>query len=520
MSSNTPLSPFPPLRYINLADIHQYFASNTLNSTQLVRTYLSRITEVDREFNSVIETNPDALAIAQARDTERANGHRSSILHGIPILLKDNIPTLDSTETTCGSLALIGAKPAQEATVVTALRNAGAVILGKANMAEWVGFRSTSGCSGWSARGGQTCGPFVKGSKASGSSSGSAVATALGLCFAAIGTETCYSIVSPAEKSGIVGYKPTKDLLSSEGIIYASKRQDTVGVLARTVEDAMLVVLEIVSKMTEGNSKDSIPRSIDSAEFLDNLKGFRIGVPLDLTDLKNIPVCKLDAFGRTLFRLEAMGGATIVTDIKVEGVREYEGLSQEEKQIVLDTDMKIAIEDYLKRLQANPHNIHNLRDLIEFTKACPGEEYPVRNVAGLERAERADPEGELYKVMVEKDKYFADCIETTLDRFCCDLLLIPDLSVTLQTFAAKGGSPVLSVPIGHYPKGTPTDLDPKNDLITTAPGIPFSVFIFGRACDDASVLKVGSAIERMMGAREKLKPYMPPTIEIVDTLKH
>lgn len=483
MSSNTQLPPFPPLIDINLADIHQRFASNTLSSAQLVSTYLSRITEVDREFNSVIETNPDALAIAQVRDTERANGHRSSILHGIPILLKDNIPTLDSTETTCGSLALVGAKPAQEATVVTALRNAGAVILGKANMAEWVGFRSTSGCSGWSARGGQTCGPFVQGSKASGSSSGSAVATALGLCFAAIGTETCYSIVSPAEKCGIVGYKPTKDLISSEGIIYASKRQDTVGVLARTVEDAMLVVQAIMSKKTECNSKDPIPRSIYSAHFLDSLlgshhpkrndlKGFQIGVPLDLFDFKNIPECKLEAFGQTLFRLQVMGGAKIVTDIEVEGVQEYERLSHEEKQIVLDTDIKIAIEDYLKSLQANPHNIRNLQDLIEFTKACPGEEYPVRNVAGLERAERTDPEGELYKVMVEKDKYFANCIETTLDRFCCDLLLIPALSATLQTFAAKSGSPVLSVPIGHYPKGTPTKVDPRNKLIITAPGTP------------------------------------------------
>jgi amidase len=189
MTTNLSSSPLPTLRDLTLADVVHHFKAGTLTSTQLVRAYLTRIAEVNHEFNSVIEVNPDALAIAQARDTERTQGHYRSMLHGLPILLKDNIPTLDATETTCASLALIGAKPAKEAAVVTALRNAGAVILGKANMAEWVGFRSSSGCSGWSPRGGQTMGPYVKGSKASGSSGGCAVATALGLCFAAIGTE-------------------------------------------------------------------------------------------------------------------------------------------------------------------------------------------------------------------------------------------------------------------------------------------------------------------------------------------
>lgn len=484
MNSDTSASalPIPTLRDMTLANLQRYFASNTLTSAQLVGVYLSRILEVDHAFNSVIETSHDALNAAQARDNARALGHHGSLLYGVPILLKDNIPTLDDTETTCGSLALVGTRASQEAAVVTALRKAGAVILGKANMAEWVGFRSTNGCSGWSARGGQTYGPFVKGSKPSGSSSGSAVATALGLCFAAIGTETCYSIVSPAEKSGIVGYKPTKGLIPSEGIIYASKRQDTVGVLTRTVEDAMLIAYTLILESMHCNFLRFLPRDMTSPEFLDsllgacyprkvNLTGVRIGIPMDLIDFDNFPRCKVEAFGRALFRLEAKG-ARAMMDVEVEGVREYEDLSQEEKQIVLDTDMKIAIEAYLKGLQTNPNNIKNLQDLIKFTKSCPGEGYPTQNVAGLERAQATDPEGQLYKAILEQDNYFAACIQQTLDKYNCDVLLLPSLSVTLQTFAAKAGSPVLSVPLGHYPERTPVKIDPKNGLVATAPGIP------------------------------------------------
>ncbi|KAF3039166.1 hypothetical protein E8E12_005003 [Didymella heteroderae] len=247
------MASLPSLRNMTLTEVHRLLDSGALTSNQLVNTYLARIAELEHEYNSVIETSPEAITDAQARDAERADGKIRSNLHSLPILLEDNIP-LDSTETTCGSLALVGTKPRREAAVVTVLRNAGAVILSKANMAEWVGFRSRSGCSGWSPRGGQTYGPYVKGSKSSGSSSGGAVATALGLCFAAIGTETCWSIVSPAEKSGIVGYKPTKGLILSEGIIYASKNQDTVGVLTRIVEDALLITNALIVEISDSGS--------------------------------------------------------------------------------------------------------------------------------------------------------------------------------------------------------------------------------------------------------------------------
>ncbi|KAH6639349.1 amidase signature domain-containing protein [Boeremia exigua] len=346
-------------------------------------------------------------------------------------------------------------------------------------MAEWAGFRSTSGCSGWSARGGQTYGPFVGGSKASGSSSGSAIATALGLCFAAIGTETCYSIVSPAEKSGVVGYKPTRDLIPSKDIIYVSKKQDTVGVLARTVQDAAHITLLLTASSAIANSSRHLTDESRS-EFLQgfhtvansSLIGLRIGIPWDLIQLETPPQCRLEAFERVLFQLEARG-VTIVKDVIIQGWCEYEGLSQDEKQIVLDTDMKTAINEYLGGLNTNPQNIKNLADLVAFIKTCPEEDYPARNAVGLERAQATDRnDGTLYMAMSEKDKFFAGCIESTLNQYDCDVLFTPVLSIAFQTFAAKAGSPVISVPMGIYPHGFPVEIDSKNSLIAAAPGIP------------------------------------------------
>jgi amidase len=192
-TSNSSPFPLPPLRHATLIDLADGLQYGDFTAEHLVKTYLARIDEVNDEFHAIIETNPAATEDARLLDLEcRLHGPRG-LLHGMSILLKDNISTLDDTDTACGSLALVGAKPPNEAAVVTALRSAGTVILGKGNMAEWSGFRSTSGCSGWSARGGQTKGIYYPGMKASGSSGGCAVAVALGLCFAAIGTEVCRS---------------------------------------------------------------------------------------------------------------------------------------------------------------------------------------------------------------------------------------------------------------------------------------------------------------------------------------
>lgn len=439
----------PSRRAVTLLEVKGLLDAGVMTSTQLVHTYLTRIAEIDHNFNSVIEINTDAIINAQARDAECDFGMIRSNLHGLPTLLKDNVPTLDTTETTCGSLALVGTRTLQEAAVVTALRNSGAIVLGKANMAEWVGFRSRSSCSGWYPRGGQTDAPYAKGSKASRSLSGSAVATALGLCFAALGTETCWSIVSPAEKSGMVGYKPTKDLIPSDGIIYARKKQDTVGLLTRTVKDALLITDALVA--ATGGSEASLlpPKETDSTDYAGRT---------------------LDAIRSTKSESD-LSGLRIINQVNMPRLLEHADFSSQESQVVLDTAMKIAINDDLSNLHTNPQNVENLQDLIDFTKTYPEEAYPACNVAGFERAQATDPSSELYKAMLEVDECFARCISNALDQYGCEVPLIPFLSPALQIFAAKAGSLVLSVPLGIFPEETPVVVDPKNGLITEAPGL-------------------------------------------------
>jgi amidase len=202
-TTNKKSSSPPSLRHATISDLTQGLNNDLFTAEALTNAYISRIHEVNPEFHAITELNPHAISDASLLDTEyHLTGPRGPF-HRIPILLKDNIPTLDDTDTTCGSLALVGARPAKEADVVTALRKAGAIILGKANMAEWAGFRSTSGCSGWSARGGQTRGVYFKGMKASGSSSGCAVAVALGLCGGAVGTEVRLSFLCEVLVMGI-----------------------------------------------------------------------------------------------------------------------------------------------------------------------------------------------------------------------------------------------------------------------------------------------------------------------------
>src|SRR5574341_649244 len=233
------------MKEMTLLEMQDRMRSGKLTARTLSRTYLDRIEALDRqepEIRSVIEPNPHALAIAAALDRERKAGHVRGPLHGIPILIKDNIDTHDRMQTTAGSLALEGSIAARDAFIVERLRAAGAVILGKTNLSEWANFRGKRSISGWSSRGGLTRNPYALDRSASGSSSGSAVAVAASLCAAAVGTETDGSIVSPASANGIVGIKPTVGLVSRAGIIPIAHSQDTAGPMARTVRDAAILL--------------------------------------------------------------------------------------------------------------------------------------------------------------------------------------------------------------------------------------------------------------------------------------
>ena len=284
VSEAVPPVPFE-LDEVTIDTLAAAMASGERTSRGITEAYLARIAALDRQgpmLRSVIETSPDALADAEALDRERdASGPRSP-LHGIPILLKDNIGTADGTTTTAGSLALEGSRPAEDAPVARRLREAGAVLLGKANLSEWANFRSTRSSSGWSARGGQCGNPFVLDRNPCGSSSGSGAAVSANFVTAAIGTETDGSIVCPSNANGIVGIKPTVGLVSRAGIIPIAESQDTAGPMARTVRDAALVLGIIAgTDPRDPATAEADSRGLaDYTPFLDadGLEGARIGV--------------------------------------------------------------------------------------------------------------------------------------------------------------------------------------------------------------------------------------------------
>lgn len=264
-----------------VAQLQAAMNSGAVTSRQLTELYQRRIEQLDGPLQSVIELNPDALVLAQRMDSERAGGSVRSALHGIPILLKDNIDTDDAMKTTAGSLALADAPaPQRDAFIVSRLRRAGAIILGKTNMSEWANFRSDSSSSGWSGRGGQTRNPYVLDRSPCGSSSGSGVAVAANLCALAVGTETDGSIVCPSAVNGIVGLKPTLGLVSRGGIIPIAHSQDTAGPMARCVADAAI----LLSVLAHEDNADSVTvgpqRELDYTQFLDKtgLQGAKLGV--------------------------------------------------------------------------------------------------------------------------------------------------------------------------------------------------------------------------------------------------
>ena len=268
-----------------ISSLADKLSSGTYSSEQLVKLYMHRIEAIDKKgprLNSIIELNPDALSIAKIMDLELKSNNRRGPLHGIPVLIKDNIDTVDKMQTTSGSLALVGNIASKDAFIVTKLREAGAIILGKTNLSEWANFRSSKSCSGWSSRGGQTKNPYFLDHNPCGSSSGSGVAVAANLCVVSVGTETDGSIVCPASVSGVVGIKPTVGLVSRTGIIPISKTQDTAGPMARTVKDAAILLGVLASIDTnDAITEESNGKGYkDYTKFLDidALKGKRIGI--------------------------------------------------------------------------------------------------------------------------------------------------------------------------------------------------------------------------------------------------
>jgi amidase len=360
---------FPYLE-TTIGQLAEKLSAGRLTARTLAAAYLKRIEAVDRrgpKLNSVVELNPDALAIAAELDRERKAGRLRGPLHGIPLLLKDNIATRDRMNTSAGSLALSGVPVPRDAFIVARLREAGAVILGKTNLSEWANFRSTRSTSGWSARGGLTLNPYALDRNTSGSSSGSAAAVAASLAAGAIGTETDGSIVSPAAKNGVVGFKPTVGLVSRDGIVPIAASQDTAGPMTRTVADTALLLSAIGGADPRDSATQSASPHADYTRFLDKdgLRGARIGVARAYVSAND----RVQAlFSRALEALKA-SGAEIVDPVTLPPRASY---GEAELEVLLH-EFKAGLATYLAEF-APTAPIRTVDDLIAFNERHGGKE--------------------------------------------------------------------------------------------------------------------------------------------------
>ncbi|KAK3362182.1 amidase signature domain-containing protein [Lasiosphaeria ovina] len=506
------------LIHATIDDLRSGLDRGEFSCVDLVKAYKTRIEEVNDRFNAVIETNPEAETVAKGLDRElKASGPRG-ILHGIPFLLKDNIPTLDGTESTAGSYVLLGSKPRKEADIVERLRVAGAVILGKANLAEFSGFRSTNGSTGWSPRGGQVTGPYYENQKVSGSSSGSGVAVSLGLCAASIGTQTIFSIVNPSERNCVVGLKPTTGLLPSAGLIPVSHQQDVVGPIARCVRDVAHILTALADPPPPDYSRKYLS-GYDGDTNLQFLQDVTIGVIHDPTEA--VHPAKMAAFREAVRVLERHSART-TEPVRLGGLDEYAQLSQRDKDLVLNEDFRASMDDYLGSLAVHSTtdalgNIDSLHKLIEAIKQDPREDFPHRNVAAMEEAaDRTHFDADAYsKMQAFRERLRGkDGLESALRGYLCDVFITPTNSWALSDFAAIGGNPQLVVPLGFYPADTEVVVCPKSGLVTAAPGLPFGLFMFGCQYGEGELLRVAHCLEKQTKVRLAGKPFLVPKTEL------
>ncbi len=476
-----------PFAEATIDDLQAHMAAGTLTSRELTAAYLARIAEIDKagpKLNAVIELNPEALAIADTLDAERKAGRVRGPLHGIPILIKDNIATADKMETTAGSLALVGLKPPRDAHLVTQLREAGAIILGKTNLSEWANFRGDRSISGWSGRGGQTRNPYVLDRSPSGSSSGSAAAVAANLCVAAIGTETNGSIISPALACGVVGLKPTVGAVSRSGVIPIAAAFDTAGPITRTVRDAALVLAALAGT----DARDAVTQDLP-ADFAEKLAaawpaGALRGARLGVMGAPGSARTANKTFSAALETLRA-AGAELIDVGEAPGLENSSGARID----VMLYEMKTGINAYLAELGPDVP-IKTLADVIKFNDEHWAKEQPLFGQQYFARTQAKGPLTEpAYIEALEKCRRVSrtEGIDALLEQHRLDALI--------------GGGPTLAAMAG-YPSVT-VPLAPVAEM-------PAGLLFFGRAWSEAKLLALAADFEaRTRGRRE---PKFLPTV--------
>ncbi|HYS53868.1 MAG TPA: amidase [Thermoanaerobaculia bacterium] len=501
-----------------VAQLQAEMASGTLTSVQLTQYYVDRILAIDQggpNVNSVIELNPDALVMAQVADTLRAHGTILGPLHGIPVLLKDNIDTGDKMQTTAGSLALLGKPAIHDSTVAAKLRAGGAVILGKTNLSEWANFRSFFSTSGWSGRGGLTHNPYSIDRNPCGSSSGSAAAVAANFAAVSLGSETDGSIVCPANVNSVVGIKPTVGLTSRVGVVPISHTQDTIGPHARTVADAAAALNVIVSRTPDSNdpatsgvplgwqgtgrSRPALPADYSAFVNANGLSGARLGVTRQGID--NAPPQVVAAFDNAIAAMQA-AGATIV-DLDGSG---FTFASADGEFVVLLFDFKIDVQKYFATRVGVPMAKKTLTDLIAFDNANAAAEMPyffqeIFDIANLFSTDPNAPQpffGISYNQALAIDHNAGvNGIDLALSQFNLDAVVAPTDSPGWTTdlilsdhfiFASSGlaggpGYPIIQVPAGNVL------------------GMPVGVSFLGTAFSEPTLIKLASGFEAATHAR-------------------
>lgn len=481
---------------LTIAEMRHGMQSEKLSAQTITRKYLERIEEIDKRgpaINSVIEINPDAMAIAEALDRERKEKGPRGPLHGIPILLKDNIDTADRMMTTAGSLALLGSTPSQDAFVARRLRESGALILGKTNLSEWANFRSNHSSSGWSGRGGQTRNPYVLDRNPCGSSSGSGAAAAANLCAATIGTETDGSIVCPSSTNSLVGIKPTLGLVSRSGIIPIAHSQDTAGPMARTVAALLLGALtgidprDGVTQSSQGKSHSDYTKFLDK----DGLRGARVGVARAYFNFNDQVDKRMEELIKEIKKL----GAVVIDPADIPTKGKFDDSEFE----VLLYEFKVDLNAYLAGLGPRAP-VHTLKEVIEFNEKNRDREMPYFGQNIFKKAQGKGPLTERkYLQALRKNHLLSrgQGIDFVMLRYRLDALIAPTggpawptdwingdhFSGGYSSASAVAGYPHITVPAGYIF------------------GLPFGISFFGTAYSEPKLIKYAYAFEQATKVR-------------------
>jgi amidase len=474
--------------------------------------------------------NPDAIAIAQALDAERASGTIRSPLHGLPMIVKDSIATMDKMNNTAGSYALLGATVPRDSFVVAKLKAAGVIILGKSSMSEWANFRSLNIPAGWSARAGQVIGAYCPNQDPNGSSSGSAVGSSIGLSFAFLGTDTVGSILAPASWGNLVGIRPTVGLTSRSLVIPISEHQDTIGPLARTVADVAAILSIMAGKDVNDTYTNAqpfaTPPDYTAALKYNALRGKRIGVPRNTfkwMGSENIDKPIQDAFEDSLDVLR-QAGAIIVenTNLTAFDAIWADSLSTASiANVFLAADFLVDLPAYLAQLTSNPNNITNLTDLTAFLKSFPLEGYPNRDTAAFDLVLGLgfDNTSPIFAQLLAQVTYWGTVggLTGALATYQLDAMVAP----TMHTWkvAPLAGTPIITVPMGKYPRNTQVVAWPYG-LNYVAPNVPFGISFMGDKWTEEALIGFAYAYEQRTMVRRRVRPVVKPTTQLRDVVNH